>query len=214
MEPDDPIIALNPDNREHVVAAARLHAQLLGHSPIARLGLPFMTRFYYSRLVRDGLIACDFYVHQGEYAGFIVYTDSPSTFMEEGRRRHFLFLAALLVWCFALWPPRLRTILQAMKITRRREPAEDEGRTGELLSFGVLPAHRQARDPRTGLRISNVLFEHAIATFRDRGFARFRWNLERDNKAAMLFYLSYGATAEESQAAWPSDYRLTLNLGP
>ncbi len=212
MPPHGHIAALDPDDPEQVLAAARLHAQLLERSPIARLGLPFMNRFYYSRLVKDGLITCDFYVHRGEYAGFVVSTESPSTFMAEGRRRHFVFLLALLGWCVVLWPPRLGTILQTMKIARRRQPLEEESRTGELLSFGVLPAHRQARDPETGLRISNVLFDHAIAKFRDRGFTRLQWNLEGDNKPAMFFYLSYGATATKSETAWPSDYRLTLDL--
>ena len=50
------LVGGDPVNATHVEAIARLHARLLGHSPIPQLGPLFMRRFYYSRLVEDGVI--------------------------------------------------------------------------------------------------------------------------------------------------------------
>jgi len=205
------LVALDPDNREHVQAAARLHATLLGHSPIPRLGPLFMTRFFYSRLIKDGLVRCFLYRVNGQFVGFLSLTDRPYSFMEEGRRAHFVQLACILGLSLLARPSRLRILIDAVTVGRRLPPA-DPARIGEFLSFGVLDEFVSYRDDVSGLRISTVLFDEGIRHFRESRFRRIEWNVDEDNVRAILFYRSYGATLEKSPLAWPSDYRVRLEL--
>lgn len=205
------IVPLDPANREHVAAAARLHTTLLGHSPIPRLGNVFMTRFFYTSLVDDGLIRCYLYRLDGEYVGFLSFTERPFSFMRDGQRSHLLRLAAVLTAAIVERPSRLQLLLDARKAGRRDVPPDADG-VGEFLSFGVLEQHAADRDAASGLRIPNLLFDAGIRHFRERGFRRIEWNVDSDNLKAILLYRSYGATLEKSPLAWPSDYRVRLDL--
>jgi ribosomal protein S18 acetylase RimI-like enzyme len=207
----DGLVAVDPDNPEHVLAAARLHAALLGHSPIPRLGSLFMTRFFYSQLVRDGLVHCFLYRVNGEYVGFLSFTERPYSFMSEGRSAHLLRLAFILGLAVLAKPARWRILFDTATAGRRTPPSDADG-VGEFLSFGVLEQFSAHRDSQQGLRIPTVLFDAGIRHFRQRGFRRIEWNVDADNLRAIIFYRSYGATLEKSPLAWPSDYRVRLAL--
>lgn len=205
------VVALDPDDPVHVRAAADLHRRLLGHSPISRLGMLFMTRFFYSCLVRDGLVRCFLYRAGSQYVGFLSLTERPFSFMQEGRRAHVVRLAAILSLAILARPSRVRILLDLLTAGRREVPDDAEG-VGEFLSFGVLEEFASQRDGARRLRISNVLFDHGIRHFHARGFRRIEWNVDGSNLKAILFYRSYGATVERSPLAWPSDYRVRLEL--
>ena len=211
MSQEDGIVAVDGRNRDHVQAAATLHEALLGHSPIPRLGRLFMTRFFYSQLVRDGLVHCYLYRIGGQYVGFLSLTERPFTFMSEGRRAHLLRLALILGLAVLAGPSRARILLDTLTAGRRPSPADPTG-IGEFLSFGVLEQFAAERVGTQGLRISNVLFDGGIRHFRERGFRRIEWNVDKDNLRAIVFYRSYGARMEKSPLAWPSDYRVWLEL--
>jgi len=207
----DGLVAIDPDNREHVLAAAQLHEALLGHSPIPRLGSLFMTRFFYSRLVKDGLVHCYLYRLGGQYVGFLSFTERPYSFMNEGRRAHFFRLALILGLAVLTKPARWRILFETATAGRRISPSDPNG-IGEFLSFGVLEQFSSHRDEQLGLRVPTVLFDAGIRHFRERGFRRIEWNVDKDNLRAIVFYRSYGATLERSPLAWPSDYRVRLAL--
>jgi ribosomal protein S18 acetylase RimI-like enzyme len=208
------LILLDPANPAQIRAAAELHAALLKTSAIPRLGFTFMTHFFYSLLVQDGLVGCYLYRSGDQYVGFLSFTEKPHDFMDEGKRRHFFRLSLVLAWSVLAKPSRVRVLWETLKITRRRErPPSDDSATGEFLSFGVLKEFAAKREGENGLRIPNVLFEAGIRYFRERGFRKIEWNVEKENLPAMLFYRSYGATLEKSPVAWPSDYRVTLDIG-
>lgn len=205
------LVRLDPGNADHVRAAAELHARLLAHSPIPRLGPAFMTRFFYTTLVEDGLVHCYLYRSGDRYVGFLSLTEKPYSFMSEGRRAHFVRLSALLLLAILARPSRLRILLDVLKAGQRTRPDDAEG-AGEFLSFGVLDEFAAARDEKRGLRIPSVLFDEGIEHFRSRGFRRIEWNVDSSNLPAILFYKSYGATMERSPLAWPSDLRVRLQL--
>ena len=205
------LVTLDPDNRAHVRAAAELHAALLAHSPIPRLGFLFMTRFFYSALVKDGLVGCYLYQRDGRFVGFLSFTERPFSFMSEGRRRHLVRLALILGLAVLGRPSRLKILLDTVT-AGRRTPPEDAAGVGELLSFGVLEEAAAERDAARGLRISNVLLDEGLRHFRERGFRRVEWNVDKDNLRAIVLYRSYGAILEKSPLAWPSDYRVRLTL--
>lgn len=212
MYAPDAIVALDPDNPAHVRAAAELHERLLGRSPIPRLGRLFMTRFYYSRLVKDALVHCYLYRVEEQFVGFLSLTEKPNSFMNEGTHRHFFRLSLVLFLALLVNPSRIRILWQTLKVAHRKTQAADGEGIGELLSFGVLQEFATRKDGDHGLRIPNLLFEHGIRHFQERGFRRVQWTVDKDNLTAMILYRSYGATLEKGAAAWPGDYRVWLDL--
>jgi ribosomal protein S18 acetylase RimI-like enzyme len=212
MSAADAIVQLDPDDSEHVLAAAELHMRLLGNSPIPRLGRLFMTQFFYSQLVRDGLIHCYLYRLNEGFVGFLSFTEKPYLFMSEGTRLNFFRLSFILCLALLVKPSRLRILWETFMVARRKKRTTDCDGIGELLSFGVLEEYATKRDGGQGLRIPNLLFDEGIRHFRERGFRRIEWTVDKDNLPAMIFYRSYGATLEKSAAAWPGDYRVRLEL--
>jgi ribosomal protein S18 acetylase RimI-like enzyme len=206
------IVTVDPNNREHVLAAATLHETLLSHSPIPRLGSLFMTRFFYTSLVKDGLIHCYLYRSGGQYVGFLSITEKPFSFMNEGKRSHVVRLAVVLGLAVLQKPARVRILFETLAAGRRRPTGDNGEGIGEVLSVGVLEQFRAQKDANTGLRISHVLFDEGIRHFRQRGFRRIEANVDGDNLRAIRFYRSYGAVVEKSPLAWPSDSRIRLDL--
>src|SRR5688572_23658279 len=169
------MVVVDPDDPGQVRAAAALHHKLLGHSPIPRLGFLFMTRFFYSQLIRDGLVHCYLYRVDGEYIGFLSFTERPYSFMSEGRRRHLVRLALILGLAVLAKPSRARILWETLTIARRKTVAEDHDGIGEFLSFGVLEPFSARRTGPDGLRIPNILFDAGIRYFRERRFRRLEW---------------------------------------
>lgn len=187
----DGLEKLDPRDRAAVADVARLHGELLPGSPISRLGPDFMQRFYYRKLVEDGLVCCSIYYCDGAAAGFIAYTQYGTTFMSEGLRRHLLYLGAVMAVSVLRSPRRLATILWTLNHMRTQQGGQRPALASELLSFGVLPQFRTAKYIReTGRRISMALYDSACDYFRSHGIRTFRAMVEKSNREALLFYRS------------------------
>jgi len=208
----DGILTVDSDDPEHVRAAASLHQALLGESPIPGLGWMFMTRFYYTQLVKDELIRCYLYRLDGEYVGFLAVTDQPLSFMGEGVRRHYVRLALILALSLCQKPSRARIMFATSAASRRRATTEGTDRLGEILSIGVLEAFRGQRVDPGGKRISAALLDAGIRYLSDRGCRRIELNVDQDNVRAIRFYQSYGFVLERSPLALPHDWRGRLVL--
>lgn len=208
------LVPLDYRNKEHVRAAAGLHEQLLGDSPIPGLGRCFMEKFYYSTLVEDGLIHCDLYRHDGRYVAFSVYTKYPFSFIEQGKRRHFLYLCALMLAALISRPSRIRTILKMRNVNSQRTREKDDGKIGEYLSIGVLEEALHVKDEKTGLRIPNVLFERVIEFYKANHFEEILLTVKKDNRRSLLFWHSYGAKLKECDYLASHSCLMALKLKP
>lgn len=205
------IVRLDPKDSKHRRAAATLHGKLLPESPIAGLGRVFMENFYYDLLVRDGLISCDLYEREGRFTAFAAYTKRPFTFMEEGRKKHFAYLSALLLGSVAVRPTRLGIILETLRLGARRSQLAEKG-TAELLSFGVEPETAAARDPVSGKKVPSLMFERVLTFFRDEGFSKIRFIVRKDNHASLLFFNSYKAVLESEMSEGTGVYLMSVSL--
>ena len=78
------LVKANGKNREYIEALTKLHSDLLPESAVSKLGSFFMRKFYYSTLVKKGLIDAYLYDCDGKYAGFISCTAYPFNFMKKG----------------------------------------------------------------------------------------------------------------------------------
>ena len=209
---NDGIRALDPQDPRDLEAVAKMHTALLPGSPVCQLGAEFMQRFYYRKLVEDGLIHCDLYINEGTPVGFIAYTEIPSRFMSEGLRRHGLYLAGIMILSLLRHPSRIAAVLRTLRIMSRRTRKTEGAQEGEMLSLGVLP---QFRSPdftrRTGTRISSALFENARGYFRNRGVAEIYLLVEAENKPAMMLYKAMGGRFEQDAASKGKSLRVTYS---
>ncbi len=172
---------------------ANLHAELLGHSPVALLGPQFMEQFYYADLPRMNLIFGAIAYVEDVPAGFIVATADSSTFMQRALREKFFKVAWVMALSVLSNPRRMGAVWEALQIMRNL-PAPDPGSSaGEILSFGVLPQFRSREFlVKTKLRISQDLLKTVMKEFASRGVPRARVIVDADNLEARLFYLGNG----------------------
>jgi ribosomal protein S18 acetylase RimI-like enzyme len=174
-------------------ALARLHTALLPASPISSLGRPFMERFYYTILPREGLIcgAVAYVDHQP--AGFVAATHDADGFMRSALRRWWPHLAWVVGISVLVAPKSVGAAWEAWRVMRSRVPAGDSHSAGEILSLGVLPAYRQPHFIRqSGVRISTDLLDSAIAQLRAKRVQVIRATVSADNTPAKLFYSGLG----------------------
>lgn len=189
------VVALNASNTASAADLAALHAQLLGHSPVALLGPDFMRRFYYTALPQMGLIFGAVAYVDSEPAGFIVATADSAGFMRTGIRRAWWRLGWTMLSSLVRNPARVAAVWEAFGIMRGVEQAPSEKPVGELLSFAVLPQFRERRFvARAGLRISQDLLREAMKGLRLAGVTHGRAIVDADNLEARLFYLGNGWT--------------------
>jgi ribosomal protein S18 acetylase RimI-like enzyme len=174
---------------------ARLHTALLPTSPIVLLGHPFMERFYYSILPREGLI-CGAVAYVDERpAGFVAATHDADGFMRIACRRRWPRLVWVVGTSVLMEPRSIGAVWEASRVMMSRASAADGRPDGEILSLGVLPAYREPSFIRqSGLRISTDLLDTAVSALRTRGVRAIRATVNTDNTPAKLFYIGLGWT--------------------
>jgi ribosomal protein S18 acetylase RimI-like enzyme len=181
---------------------AELHATLLPTSPISLLGRPFMERFYYAILPREGLIfgALAYVNHQP--AGFVVATHDPARFMRSALRRWWPSLVWVVGTSVLLAPKSISAVREALRVMMSRCPARDGEPQGEILSLGVLSTFREAHFVRqSGLRLSNDLLNNAVARLQAKGIRAIHATVSAENLPAQFFYRGLGWTVNRTNAS-------------
>jgi len=170
-----------------------LHAMLLGHSPVVRLGPEFMERFYYRVLPELKLICGAVAYIDDQPAGFVVATHDSDGFMRTALIRRWWLLAWILGISLLRHPGRLTVLWETLQIMSTRNTVSRPGNVGELLSFGVLPEFRSAKFVRrTGARIGQDLMQLVVAKLRVRGVRVICSLVDKDNLPVKLMYRGLG----------------------
>lgn len=178
---------------EGVRDVARLHAELLGHSPLVLMGPEFVEQFYYTVLPREGFIRGAVAYVDGRIAGFIVGTDDADGFMARAAKKHWLRIGWIMFKSVLRNPSRILAIKEAYQIQSNVQTQDHGQEAGELLSFGVLPEFRSRRFIKeTALLVSSDLLNIAIGQLEKLGKRRLRAIVDKDNLEAQLFYRSHG----------------------
>lgn len=189
------IVRLDGTNRKFAEAVYDLHC-LLGSS-ITKLGRSFAVDFYYGLLVREGIVGCNVYVHEGKVVGFSAYADDSNSIFRRGVSRGPFKLAMSLVRGFMTDISVAKTtwsILRQFSIMDK-EPAYDI--PAEMLSMVVLEEFRSPRFVKeTGLRITNDLFEATMNHLESLGVPGIKMFVDRGNILAHVLYLRYGFKVE------------------
>jgi len=172
---------------------ARLHSELLGHSPLVLMGPEFMRDFYYSLLPADGFISGAVAYLNGEAVGFVVGTGDANGFLAQATKRHWFRLCWIVAKSLIRKPSRLSAMKEAYGIQSNVQAQEYGPEVGELLSFGVLPEFRSRKFIKeTDLQVSSDLFDKAIEQLRSAGKSTIRAIVDKDNLEAQFFYRSNG----------------------
>lgn len=190
--PETGLVRLDPTDRAQLEAFADLHEATLPESVPVKFGRRFMTRFYFPKLVADGLAAGDLYRFEGKWAGYTLYTKYPHTMLRDAIRRHFLFLCAFMPGVLLANP---RALLAIPKMLANQGGFPKLPRTGYLLTFGVHPGFRPARVE--GKPISRHLVDHMFDYFREHGFDAVEATTDRSNGRALNFYRTCGFQIED-----------------
>ncbi len=210
-----PIETLNPRNTADVNAVADLHVQFLSDSPIVGLGERFLRRYFYVKLVEDGLIGVTLCRHEGRIVGFISYTADPRGFMMRGVRRHFFFLCWLMGTSILAKPSLVQGILQALRLMRersgeaRQEPAPG---LGEVISLVTLPDFQKHVPEGGKSRLTVRLFEEMLAYFRGLGYDRVHLLVLPHNRASNILCSIMGCQFEKITMAGVVTHRYTYFL--
>ena len=208
---------IDAHNAHDVAAVAMLHRELLPGSPVAALGDAFMRRFYYGRLVEDGLIGCHLAANDDDSAGFLSWTLEP----ELGSaiiRRHPIPFALAIARALITSPARVGVLLKLARFSRMRAPstvntselpaastaaastAAVAPRTGELLSLAVRAAFRTREYRRVTNRKHSVeLLQAGVAALHAGGVERFGAYVEHDNVPMLRLTNRSAVNSFESQ---------------
>jgi hypothetical protein len=193
----------------------RLHGELLSDSPIAKLGEPFMKRFYYSSLVKARLFFCDLFYYRHTCVGFVSYTNDPLNFLSKGLKYNFMRLCFIILQTIINKPSLVKTVLSVLQDMLKRKTIsshQNEIVWGEILSFGLTKEGVNIIDKKTRKKAPQLLFERAIEYFRKECIKKFRLAVLKDNKEALLFYLSYGGKIIDNQYGEGKCYRLEFSV--
>jgi hypothetical protein len=196
------IIKLNYKNKEHLNAIAAIHSSVLPESNVPRIGPLFMKRFYYTTLVKKGIIKCFLASYNGKIVGILVSTTKPYSWMRMGMQGERLNLGFILMASVLQKPARLIYILKQLKF--KLDPSfkeyEESKNTFEILTTGVLKEYRKVAigdTSKTALfsfnSIAHKLVDHVLSMYAANGFKYAIGQIIKSNKASQLFFSTYRA---------------------
>ena len=206
--PETGLVRLDPNDRAQLEAFADLHEVTLPSSVPVQFGRRFMTRFYFPKLVGDGLAAGDLFRFEGKWAGYNLYTKYPQTMLRDAIRRHFFFLCGFMPGVLLANPRALRAI---PKLLRNTGGFPELPRTGYWLTFGVHPDFRRAQ--ASGKRIANLLVERMFEYFREEGFDAVEGTTDRTNGAALILYRTMGFRVQDRGLEGGTKIQVRYELG-
>lgn len=205
---------LNPRSTADVNAVADLHLQFLGDSPIVKLGERFLRRFFYVKLVQDGLVGVTICRYEGRIIGFISYTPDPFAFMRRGVRRHFAYLCWLMTVSLIAQPSLFKEIRVALRMMRERGSEARQAQTGlgEVISLVSVPEFQKHVPEGGKSRLTVRLFEEMLAYFRSLAYDRIHLMVLPHNRASNILCSSMGCQFEKATVAGIVTHRYTYFL--
>jgi ribosomal protein S18 acetylase RimI-like enzyme len=215
MPPPHRLREVHPSDPESAVRAARLHRELFSDiGLIAQLGERLLERFAYTVLIRDHLMKATVFEVNGEAAGLAAYTTDSKAVHSAAVRYPGLLLRETLI-SVARDPRILAGVPGAMRLLlhRKQERVEGQEPIAEMLALGVLPQFRSPAFVRdSGLRIADLLLNHALAEFRRAGFRQARGVVLAGNLPALMFFRMRASRVEPYPNAEKPSYQVWFDV--
>ena len=200
MEPRTHVIRqISSTDREALASVGRLHVQLLPFGPMAKLGETFVREVCYRIPMADGLLKLAAFELDGRMLGFVAYTDRSITFHRLALRKHWLYSGAMTLAAVLRDPRRFTKLARVGRVvlSRRAERETLRDPLGEVVCLAVLPEARASEFVRrVGVRVSEVLVNHAKTELAGAGVDRMRMIVDADNRPVLMLYHLMGARLE------------------
>ena len=198
------ITRLDYNNIEHRKAAANLHIKLLPDSYLSMLGYDFLVKYYYKLLIKSEIINCLLCVSNNKYAGFVVYTKFPFSFMSIGYKKYFFQFSIFFLKEIFIKPKIIILLIKIVKESISRKLSKKSTNSeSELLSIGVLTDHYRAlarknkfdsneKDLSTGSPTSHLLIDKVINKCKNNGIKDMRVVVKSKNIKSLSVLKSFG----------------------
>lgn len=192
------IRVFNPDDVEHRERIISIHSAVLPESFVVRMGPIFMRKFYYSALTRIGFLKVYLADLDGQIVGILVTNRKPFSLIRSSLNSHFFTFAWAVGLSILTNPMRLATLIE----TARYKPDpllkvyEDEGKSFEILTIGVVEEHRKLVIDE--LKVAHHMLRRVVDDYREEGFLRVTGQILKSNQAALKFYAKYNAAYPQS----------------
>lgn len=177
---------------EHVHAAATSHRVVLPDDLLPRLGVSFMERYLYSRVVDSPWAVGYVYIHDQQVVGYITGTTNSAEFYKY-RWSELAAMPLFLLPSLLRRPALLRDIVEAIEFSRIKSKLSFI--ESEIPSVGVLPEYRSIEFYRTHkLNIAAKLNYRLIRELRSRGVKETFGIFHSENTLAIVSYQNLGFT--------------------
>lgn len=179
----------------HVRAAAQLHQRVLPDDLLSRLGVAFMERYLYRRVLASSSALGYVYVYDQQVVGYITGTINSQAFYRLNWREQ-ITLPLFMLLSLARRPALAAEVKEALEFSRLKGTLTYI--KSEIASVGVLPDYRSpAFFKRTRLNISTELHRHILRELRVRNAKEVFGIFRAENTLAILTYQNLGFTLRQ-----------------
>lgn len=192
------IVVFDPSDKEHMKRIIEIHTAVLPESFVVGMGPIFMRSFYYSALTRIGFLKSYLAIYKGEIVGMLVTNRMPFSLIRSSLKKYFLTFSWAVFLSILTKPTRLSTLIE----TARYKPDpllkqyEDEGKSFEILTIGVVAEHRKL--VVNDMKVAHHMLKRVVEEHKAAGFERVTGQIVESNQAALKFYGKYNATYHPS----------------
>ncbi len=192
------IVVFDPSDKEHMKRIIEIHTAVLPESFVVGMGPIFMRRFYYSALTRIGFLKSYLAIYKGEIVGMLVTNRMPFSLIRSSLKKYFFTFSWAVFLSILTKPTRLSTLIE----TARYKPDpllkqyEDEGKSFEILTIGVVAEHRKL--VVNDMKVAHHMLKRVVEEHKAAGFERVTGQIVESNQAALKFYGKYNATYHPS----------------
>lgn len=195
MKPDG-VEILDADNRDDVEGILALQVKYFPMPEDTGLRLDLLRHYFFSDLIRDGLVRCIFGRRDGKIVCYLAYTPFPNTYQDDGRARHRLHIYRRILFNVLFRPNRIRNIGALMK----RHAGESQGGrpsvyppdTADILFLATKWPHGKWIPPGGQSRLTVRVFEEAVRDLARLGMKDIFMTVRANNGKSLRFCESLG----------------------
>lgn len=187
------VIEFDYKDKKQLKALIEIHKAVLPESFVVKMGWHFMSKFYYSVLVRMGFLKCFLADYNNNYVGIIVTNKKPFSLIKSAIPTNLGQFILAMTLSIVSNPLRLGVLLELLRY--KPDPLlrefEETGKAFEILTIGVKESHRKL--VVDNLKIAHHLLKQVVADYEKQNFERITGQIIKSNQAALGFYRKYNA---------------------
>ncbi|MGR3173272.1 MAG: hypothetical protein ACUZ8N_01570 [Candidatus Scalindua sp.] len=190
-----PVFEISHQSAEESREIAQIHVSLLPESPLSNLGVDFLDRCYYRKMIEDDEFVCLVAKFNGKISGFLT-----GSFDEKGvvlrcikkNYGYFIINTLRLILNTSLNIKSILNVLKNIKehgIAIGQNSSEYEHLKVRCISVAVLPEYRTREFVKKHrVKVGVELFTSWVRLLQEKGIEAFRFEVLKSNTLAVAFY--------------------------